>query len=116
MNNIFSVTAPLTIKFPDGSRKLIIEKFSHEQGLLIYEPFWHINGLTNSVHLIKGDITGEGPWKIGQHIIMVTGCQVSDPEMSRQLSDWQAYLSIPDQQYPGEEQIRILARKLGATI
>jgi len=116
MNNLFTVTAPLTIKYPDGTKKVIIEKFPHKRGLLFFEPFWHINGLNNSVHLIKGTITGVGPWKIDQHIIMVTGCESTDPEMAQAVTEWQAYLSVPDQEYPGDEQIKILAMKLGAVV
>jgi len=113
-NNLFSVTAPLSIKYPDGSKKLIIVKYPHSRGLLFFEPFWHINGLTQSVHLIKGEITGEGPWKIADHVITVTGCQGSDPDMASLVTEWQAYLSVPEQQYPDETQIRQLAAKLGA--
>lgn len=116
MNNLFSVTAPLTIKYPDNSKKLIIEKFPHKQGILIFEPFWHINGLNNSVHLIKGTLVGEGPWKVDKCIITVTGCEGTDPEMAHLVSKWQSFFSMPEQQYPGDEQIMMLARKLGASI
>jgi len=116
MNNLFSVTAPLTIKYADKSKKIVIEKFPHKEGLLIFEPFWHINGLSESVHLIKGELKGEGPWKINECVINVTGCEGSDPEMAQLVTEWQAYLSVPEQKYPNDDQIRGLAMKLGAEI
>lgn len=112
--SMYSVTAPMTIRYPDGAKKLIIEKYPHREGLLFFEPFWHINGLEEGVHLIKGEMTGEGPWKINGHIITVTGCQGTDAEMAHKLSEWQTYLATPDIQYPAPQQIAELARKLGA--
>ena len=116
MNNLFSVTAPLTIRYPDNSKKIIIEKFLHKEGIIFFEPFWHINGLNSSVHLIRGELKGEGPWKIGQHVIMVTGCEGSDPEMAQKVTEWQTYLNIPQQEYPNDMQIKTLAKKLGALV
>jgi hypothetical protein len=114
--NLFTVTAPLTIKYPNGHKKIIIEKFQHKQGLLFFEPFWHINGLNECVHLIHGELTGEGPWKIDAHIITVTGCQGTDPEMASALGEWQAFLGMPEHGYPGDDEIRHLAEKLGAVV
>ncbi len=114
--NLFSVTAPLTIRYPSGDRKIIIEKFRHQQGLLFFEPFWHINGLDSSVHLIRGELSGDGPWKIADHVITVTACHGTDAEMATQLTEWQAFLSMPEQRYPGDDEIRYLAQKLGAII
>ena len=112
--SIYDVTAPMTIRYPDGEKKLIIEKYRHAEGLLFFEPFWHIKGLQQGVHLIRGEVTGEGPWKIAGHVITVTGCQNTDAEMAQQLSEWQTYLATPDIEYPAPDQISGLARKLGA--
>jgi hypothetical protein len=114
--NLYTVTAPLTIRYPDGQRKIMIEKFRHREGLLFFEPFWHINGLDSSVHLIRGELSGDGPWKIADHIITVTACHGTDPEMASQLTEWQSFLSMPEQHYPSEDEIRYLAQKLGCTI
>lgn len=114
--NLFTVTAPLTIKYPDGTKKIIIEKFPHPQGLLLFEPFWHVKGLDACVHLIHGELQGDGPWKIDGHIITVTGCQGTDPEMAAALAEWQTFLATPEPGYPGDESIRQLAKKLGAAI
>lgn len=112
--NLFTVTAPLTIKYPDGDKKIIIEKFPHQRGLLFFEPFWHVKGLDDCVHLIQGELLGEGPWKIDGHVITVTGCQGSDPEMAAVLAEWQTYLGLPQQNYPNDAEIKHLAGKLGA--
>jgi hypothetical protein len=104
----------MTIRYPNGDKKIIIEKFQHREGLLFFEPFWHLNGLQQGVHLISGEITGEGPWKIADHVITVTGCQGTDAEMAQKLNEWQTYLATPEIQYPAPEQIAELAGKLGA--
>ncbi len=114
--NLFTVTAPLTIRYPNGDKKIMIAIFKHQDGLLFFEPFWHILGLDNAVHLIKGELSGEGPWKIAGHIITVTACQGTDPEMASQLSEWQAFLSMPESEYPSNDEISYLAQKLGASI
>ena len=112
--SLYDVTAPLTIRYPDGTKKLIIHHFQHAKGLLFFEPWWHTKDLTQGVHLIRGNITGDGPWKIDNHVISVTGCHGSDFEMASLLTEWQTYLSTPEQDYPELEKINFLAKKLGA--
>ena len=114
--SIFTVTAPLTIRYPDQSKKLAIEVFEHSKGLIFFEPFWHINGLDKGVHLLHGDIKGDGPWKIEDCVISVTSCHSTDAEMADRLAQWQAFLSTPEPQYPDDTEIRLLAQKLGAIV
>ena len=75
-----------------------------------------MKGLESSAHLIKGELSGEGPWKIANHVITVTGCEGSDPEMASILSEWQAFLSVPGQDYPNDDEISYLATRMGARI
>ena len=115
--DIFSVTAPLTIRLPDGEKQLIIAKFPHKLGLLYFVPYFHLMSFGEGVHLIQGDITGEGPWKVGNAVITVTGCHGSDPEMAAELASWQQYLMAEGQEERySDERIRSIARQLGAII
>jgi len=112
--SIYNVTAPMTIRYPDGEKKLIIHHYQHAEGLLYFEPWWHTKDLSEGVHLITGTISGDGPWKINDHVITVTGCHGSDFDMASLLVEWQQYLAIPGQAYPEIEKINYLAKKLGA--
>lgn len=114
MADLFSVTAPLYIRLPEGRRFLIAELFPHPQGLIYFIPWWHQGKPGEAIHVVEGEIHGEGPWRIGDHLINVLGCQGSDPELANQFSEWQSYLSQAGDAYPPEGLIRAIARKMGA--
>jgi hypothetical protein len=115
MTELFRVTAPLALRCPDGVRKLIAECFPHPSGLLYLDIFWHQSTPDQAAHLIHGELKGEGPWKIGDCVISVLGCQGTDPELQATYARWRDYLRESGQrEYPSPEQIRDIARKLGA--
>ncbi len=115
MANLYSVTAPLSLRDPDGSRKVIAACFPHPAGLLYLDIFWHKSTPKQAAHLIRGELSGEGPWKIGGHVINVLGCQGVDPDLQAPYSQWRDYLQTAgEEEYPPAEQIREIAGKLGA--
>lgn len=117
MADLFSVTAPLALRLPDGSRKLIAECFPHPSGLLYLDIFWHRSTPDQAAHVIRGKLRGEGPWRIGDCIITVLGCQGSDPELQDPHSRWRDYLQeFGEQEYPPPSQLRDIARRLGAKV
>ena len=117
MADIFSVTAPLALRCPDGTRKVIAACFPHSRGLLYLDPFWHRRTPREAAHLIEGELQGEGPWKIGTCVISVLGCHGTDPDLAAAYAQWRAYLESDEgADYPGREQIRSIARRLGASI
>jgi hypothetical protein len=67
--------------------------------------------------LISGELRGEGPWKIGGCVLRVLGCHNTDPHLAEPYARWREYLQNagPDD-YPPPEQIRSIARRLGATV
>ncbi|MGM0680389.1 MAG: hypothetical protein ACQESY_11055, partial [Pseudomonadota bacterium] len=67
-------------------------------------------------HLVEGEIKGEGPWKIGEHVINLLGCQGANPELAMQFEQWQAYKQRADVDYPPEPLVAAIARKMGASI
>lgn len=116
MADLLSVTAPLTIRYPDGTRHLMVASFPHPEGVLYFEPFWREQGVGNAAHLVRGPIKGEGPWKVGDAVVTVAGCHGTDPEIALQLAAWQEHLACCDGPYAEPEEILELARALGARV
>ena len=113
MPSIESVTAPMAILFDDGSKKLAAACFQHQLGLLYLDTFWHIKKPAEAAHVIKGELKGEGPWRINNATIRVLGCHNTDPELQTEYQNWQEYLQETSA-YPPREQIFAIARRLGA--
>ena len=117
MSGLFTVTAPLALRWPDGTRKVIAACFPHPRGLLYLDTFWHLATPDQAAHLIPGEVTGEGPWKIGDCVIRVLGCHGTDPDLAQPFAQWREYLQTLDMSdYPPTEQIRDIARRLGASV
>lgn len=116
MNTLFNITAPIMIRSPQGERRIIAKIYPHKDGVLYFEPFWHLWDIIDSVRLIRGDLTGNGPWKIAGHVIQVLPCQGSEPELAREYYEWRDYLAISSNGYPTDQEIEYLAKKLGAQV
>ena len=115
MAAIESVTAPLALLFDDGSKKLAAACFRHSMGLLYLDPWWHLKKPDDAAHIIRGELKGEGPWRISNITIRVLGCQNTDPELQTEYLNWQNYLK-ESQDYPPKPQILEIARRLGAVL
>lgn len=117
MADLFTVTAPLALRCRDGARKVLAACFPHPHGLLYLDTFWHLRTPTEAAHLIRGELTGDGPWKIGACVITVLGCHNTDPDLAEPFARWREYLEqAGPQEYPPPEQIRDIARRLGARV
>ncbi|MCU0833548.1 MAG: hypothetical protein MUC77_03795 [Chromatiaceae bacterium] len=116
MADLFTVTAPLALRLPDGGRKVIAACFPHPLGLLYLDIFWHLSTPDQAAHLIRGEPSGEGPWKIGGCVLTVLGCHHTDPELAEPFARWREYLETQGADYPPPEQIRAIARRLGAAV
>lgn len=115
MPAIDELTAPLLLQHPNGQKQVVAACFPHPLGLLYLDLYWHLSTPDKSAHLLKGTLSGDGPWKVGNTVIRVLGCQGTDPEVQDQYSQWQHYLTENADRYPPPEQLRDIARKLGAT-
>ncbi|MGD8742437.1 MAG: hypothetical protein PVH46_03365 [Granulosicoccaceae bacterium] len=113
MADLFSMTAPLLLVFPGGEKRLMAEKFAHPEGLVFFDPYWLESGAP-AVHVLKGELLGEGPWKIGDVVVRVLSC--GDTEESMQWSMWQQHLAMTAGDYHDEEAIRDIARQHGAMV
>jgi len=92
--------------------------FRHPLGLLVLEAFWHLKRPDEAAHLLRGELHGDGPWRIGDCVITVLGCQGTDPDLADQFAAWRDYLQSPAaaQAYPPPAQIQDIARRLGASV
>jgi hypothetical protein len=116
MAELFRVTAPLMIRCPDGVPHVMAELFRHPRGLLYFELYWDRLPAAQGIHLVEGEIRGEGPWKAGDCVISVLGCQGTHPELAGEFAGWRAYLEECGDAFPSREQIESLARDHGAVI
>jgi len=111
MAELFTLTAPLLVRYPDGEQRLIAEKFMHPEGMIYAEPFW-LESDQPAAYLIKGEIRGEGPWKIGDVIVRLLSC--GDTEQAMQWAQWQQCLSsYPEQHaYHDKHQLSAIISKM----
>ncbi len=114
MADLFSVTAPLMIRRPDGRAHIMAERFRHPDGLLYFEPFWHLAEPDTRIHLVTGPIKGEGPWKAGDSVVQVLGCHGSDFCLAAEFDAWRQYLYDNAATYPAARLIAAIARRHGA--
>ena len=116
MADLFHVTAPLLIRLPTGDMHVMAERFPHPRGLVYFDLFWHLGVAHQHVHFLEGIIKGEGPWKIGEAVVRVLGCQGTDAVMARRFDEWCAYLREHADEYPPHAEVVTIARDLGASI
>ena len=112
MADLFSMKAPLMIRFPGGEKHIMAEYFRHPKGLLFFDVFWNQIG-ESAIHLVEGEYKGDGPWKVGDCVINVLGCHGTDAELATLFSEWQTYRQMSDD-YPASDEIWKLAQQKGA--
>ena len=110
----FNLRRPLLLRSRNGEKTISAELFAHPQGIVWFELYWHLAPNPNDkIHLLRGDLKGEGPWIIADTVISLVGCQGTDPEMAMQLSQWESYLLLNKTEYPGIETITQIAKQWG---
>ena len=113
MADLFSLTAPLLIRYPDGTRHLMVERFAHPQGLLYFRAFWDQLAPGQGMVLVEGKLCGVGPWKAGAAVITVLGCEGTNPDEAAEFADWQMHREQLGPDYPDRERMLALARDAG---
>jgi len=116
MADLFTVTAPLLVRHPDGRQHVAAEPFPHAEGIVYFELFWNLRDPSGTVHVMKGPLMGDGPWKVGDVVIRAHGCHGADGALARQFDDWRAYRSEHGDTYPERAFIESIARRLGAIV
>jgi len=111
--DLFTLTTPLLIRFPDNTRQVMVACFRHPDGILYFRPFWNQLPDGEGIRLATGDIKGEGPWKVGDAVVTVLGCQGTDPEQAAELADWKFHLEQRGDQYPTRDELQLIATEKG---
>jgi hypothetical protein len=116
MTELFSITAPLMIRNPQGEEQVIAEIFPHPNGIVYFDLYWHLGQPDENFHLVEGTLSGEGPWKIDGYVINVLGCHGTNAELATAYQQWQTYLQTMTDDYPPPELVAAIARRTGAII
>lgn len=116
MAELFSITAPLMLRTPQGEEQVLAAIFPHPKGVIYFDLYWHLGQPDETIHLIEGTLSGEGPWKIGDHVINLLGCQGTNAELASLYQQWQTYLQTTTEDYPPPPLIAAIARRMGAII
>lgn len=115
MADLFTVTAPLAIRSPDGESHYVAELFKHPKGVLYFKPYWHQLDPDEGIYLLKGWLEGDGPWKIAGHVISVLACHNTEACPAVEYDEWRTYLLNHVGEYPPEPLIAAIAARLGAS-
>jgi len=115
--DLFSVTAPLAIRFRDsGEKQVMVERLPYGNGLLFLPAFWIDRQPQQALRYVPGLIEGDGPWKVGNAIVTVLGCHGTDAELAGEFSSWQTRLLELGEAYPARAEIEALMKTLAAGV
>lgn len=109
MADLFSVTAPLAVRFRTGEKRIMLRCFPYGDGLVFIGPFWNRLPPAQAFQVLAGPVRGDGPWKAGDAVITVLGCHGSDPQLANEFAEWQAWLQAEETDYPDNAEIAALA-------
>ena len=113
MADLFSLTPPLLIRYPDNTRHIMVACFRHPEGVLYFRPFWDQLPGTEGICIATGIVKGEGPWKVGDAVVTLLGCQGTHPEQASELADWKFQLEQHGQSYPTHDEFHTVAIEKG---
>jgi hypothetical protein len=112
--DLFTVTAPLLLRSPAGTLHVMAEVFRHPEGLLYFDLYWDRDPATAAIHLVSGEVRGDGPWKVGDCVVTLLGCHGSHPEQAAEYAAWRSYVEQQGSAFPSRETVVALARAHGA--
>ena len=113
MADLFSITAPLLIRYPDDRLEVMVDCLHHPAGLVYFRPFWDQMSLTEGIRLVTGEVRGGGPWKFGDAVVTVLGCRGPHPEQAAEFAEWQVYREQFGSKYPDVDALTQFAREAG---
>ena len=117
MADLFSVTAPLAIRFKDtGDKQIMVARLPCNDGLLYLPIFWTDMEPQQALRYVAGPIEGDGPWKVGNAIVTVLACHGTDAILANDFSCWQSRLMELGEDYPDDEEIALLMKTHAASV
>ena len=87
--------------------------FQHPDGILYFRPFWDQLHDGEGTQIVTGEIKGEGPWKVGDAVVTVLGCQGTNPEQAAEFADWKFHLEQRGELYPTRDELQLIATEKG---
>ncbi len=110
MSSLFTIRSPLYIQYPNGEKRLVQELFQHPDGILYFEHFWEKDP-EYSIHIIKGKIIGKAPWKVGDCVFNIVGCNHTHPELCHQQAFYKQETLLHPEQFRTNDIIKIACEK-----
>jgi len=105
LQEAFEKNLPLKVIISKNHERVIAEGFIVGEGVVFYDVFWY-EASFHPIHLIKGEILGQGPWKVGGLVIM----EIKEDEFLFE-ADWKPWLKFRNHE-DGKEATRALAKRL----
>ena len=96
---------PLKVIISKDHERVIAEGFIVGEGIVFYDVFWY-EASFHPIHLIEGEISGEGPWRVGEMVIE----EMKEDEFLFE-ADWKSWLRFRNHE-DGKEATRELAQRL----
>ena len=84
----------------------MVHCFQHPDGLVYFRTFWDQLPESEGVCLVSGEVHGDGPWKAGDAVITLLGCQGSHPQQTAEYADWQMHLEQIGPGYPSRLELQ----------
>jgi hypothetical protein len=116
MTDLFTVTAPLAIRFASGEKQIMIERLAYHDGLLFLPTFWTETGIDNALRFVAGPIKGDGPWKVGDAVVTVLACHGTDAALANEFACWQSHLTQMNAAYPAGDKIEKMMKTRAAAL
>jgi hypothetical protein len=111
--DLFTLTVPLLIRYPNNTRHVMVGCFLHPDGIVYVRPFWDRLARGEGIKHAVGVLKGEGPWKIGDAVITVLGCQGTNPQQAAEFADWKFDLEQRGECYPTRDELQAVAQEQG---
>jgi hypothetical protein len=109
--DLFSVTAPMAIRYRDsGVQQVMVERLPYADGLLYLPAFWTDRPLQQALRYVPGPVEGDGPWKVGNSIVTVLACHGTDAALAGEFTAWQARVMAMGDAYPASSDIERLMK------
>ena len=86
--NLFEIKEPLKIIHPIGGERVTAELFETPTGIYFFDVGWP-DASWNPIHFIDGEISGEGPWQVGDSKIEILS--KDDPLYQTDFLIWEEY-------------------------
>ncbi len=66
----------------------MVALFRHPRGLLCFGPVDHSTPPNRAAWLVEGEVTGSGPWRVGDSVFTLLGCAGTDAGLALEYAAW----------------------------